>query len=138
MRPFKMAVAGLCVTAALPGCGGSDDKPTGAVQDNQRGILATVDVLQSASLAGDATKICSSVFTASLVRSIEKASKRACAVEVKGNLFTPGEPISAGRDITVKGATGTATIREQNGNVSVLHLVKQAGAWRINRVTPQS
>ena len=139
MRPFKTALAGLCVTAALAGCGGSDDKqPAGAVQESQRGILATVDVLQTASQAGDGAKICSSVFTASLVRSIEKASKRACAVEVKENLFTPGESISAGRDITVEGDAGTADIREQNGNVSTLHLVKQAGAWRINRVTPRS
>jgi hypothetical protein len=139
MRLFKTALAGLFVAAALPGCGGSDDeKTTGAVQDDQRGILTTVDVLQTSSRAGDGAKICSSVFTASLVRSIEKASKRACAVEVKENLFTPGESISAGRDIAVKGDAGTADIREQNGNVSTLHLVKQAGVWRINRVTPQS
>jgi hypothetical protein len=29
-------------------------------------------------------------------------------------------------------------IREQNGNVSTLHLVKQADAWRIDRVTARS
>ena len=99
-----MILAGLFVAAALPGCGGSDDKPTpGAVQADQRGILATVDALQTASRTGDGTKICSSVFTTSLVRSIEKASQRACAAEVKENLFTAGKSISAGRDITLGG-----------------------------------
>ena len=136
-----MTLAGLLVVAALPGCGGdSEDKQqtAGAVKQDQRGILATVDVLQTASRTGDGKTICSSVFTASLVRSIEKASTRACAAEVRDNLFTAGTSISAGRDITVKGDAGTTTIREQNGNVSMLHLVKQAGAWRINRVTPAS
>jgi UDP-N-acetylenolpyruvoylglucosamine reductase len=139
MRLFKTALAGLFVAAALPGCGGSDDeKTTGAVQDDQRGILATVDVLQTSSHTGDGAKICSSVFTASLVRSIEKASDRGCATEVKKSLFKSSESISVDRNITVKGDAGTAVIREGNGNVSTLHLVKQAGAWRVNRVTPAS
>jgi UDP-N-acetylenolpyruvoylglucosamine reductase len=127
MPPFKTAISGLLVAAALPGCGGSDDnQTTGTVGDDQRGVLATVDALQSASRDGDGAKICSSVFT-----------KRGCAAEVRENLFKPDESISVERNITVKGSTGTAVIREQSGNVSTLHLVKQAGRWRIDRVTPQ-
>lgn len=140
MRPSKKIVlVGLLVATALAGCGGSDDEQTtAAVQDDQRGILATVDALQTASQAGDGAKICSSVFTKSLVRSIEKASKRACAAEVEEKLFKAGESISAERGITVAGNAGTAVIREQNGNVSTLHLVRQGDAWRIDRVTPRS
>jgi hypothetical protein len=138
VRPFKIVLAGLLFAAVMPGCGGSDDKPTtGTVGDDQRAILATIDTLQTSSRAGDGAKVCSSVFTESLVRSIEKASKRGCAKEVSENLFRPREAISVGRNITVKGATGTAAIREQNGNVSTLHFVKQAGTWRIDRVTPE-
>lgn len=138
MRALKILLTGLLVGAALPGCGGSDDKPTtGTAGDDQRGILATVDALQTSSRAGDGAKVCSSVFTTSLVRSIEKASKRGCAAEVRENLFKPQEAISVGRNITVKGDTGTAAIREHNGSVSTLHLLKQSGAWRIDRVTPQ-
>jgi hypothetical protein len=139
MRPIKMVPVGLLVAAALPGCGGSDDKQTttGAVGDDQRGILTTVDALQQASHDGDGAKVCSSVFTKSLERSIDKAAKRGCAAEVRENLFKPEESISVQRNITVEGDTGTAMIREQNGNVSTLHLVKQAGKWRIDRVTPQ-
>jgi hypothetical protein len=138
MRPSKMVLVAVLVAAVLPGCGDSDDKQaTGAVQDDQRGILATVDALQTATRAGDGAKVCSRLFTKSLVRSIEKASKQACATEVEENLFKPDESISVGRNITVKGDTGTAVIREQNGNVSALHLVAQGAAWRIDRVTPQ-
>ena len=133
-----MVLVGLLVAAVLPGCGGSDDEQTTAtVQDDQRGILATVDALQRAGRAGDGARICSTVFTKSLVRSIEKYSRRACTAEVEENLFTAGESIAVGRDITVAGDAGTAVIREQNGNVSTLHLVKRAGAWRIDRVTPR-
>jgi hypothetical protein len=133
-----MALASLFAAAALPGCGGSDNEPTNsAVRDDQRGVLATVDALQTASQAGDSAKVCSTVFTESLVRSIEKASKRGCATEVRENLFRPEGSISVERNITVKGNTATAVIREQNSNVSTLHLVKQGDTWRIDRVTPQ-
>jgi hypothetical protein len=134
-----MVPVGLLVAATLPGCGGSDDQQTttSAVGDDQRGILATVDALQSASRDGDGAKVCSSVFTKSLARSIDRAAKRGCAAEVRENLFKPSESISVQRNITVAGNTGSAVIREQNGNVSTLHLVKQAGTWRIDRVTPQ-
>jgi hypothetical protein len=138
MRPLTTALAGLLVAALLPGCGASDDKPTtAAVRDDQRGILATVDALQTASHAGDGAKVCSTVFTASLVRSIEKASRRGCATEVRENLFKPEESISVARNITVKGDTAIAVIREQNGTLSTLHVVRQGGTWRIDRVTPQ-
>jgi hypothetical protein len=138
MRPLTTALAGLLVAALLPGCGGSDDTSTTAsVRDDQRGILATVDALQTASHAGDGAKVCSTVFTESLVRSIEEASGRGCATEVKKNLFKPEESISVARNITVRGDTAIAVIREQNGTFSTLHVVRQGGTWRIDRVTPQ-
>jgi hypothetical protein len=139
MRPFTiMTIAGLLAAAALSGCAGSDDKqPTRASGHDQDGILATVDALQTASRAGDGATVCSRVFTAGLVRSIERTSKRSCAKEVKKNLFRRDAAYSLQRNITADGDAGSATIREQNGNVSTLHLVQQAGVWRIDRVTPQ-
>lgn len=136
MRPFTMILAGLLIAAALPGCGGSNDKQTN-VRDDQRGILGTVDALQTASRAGDGATVCSRVFTTGLVRSIERASKRSCAAEVKRKLFKPDTTFSLQRSITVKGNAAVATVREQNGNVSTLYVVRQDGVWRINGVTPQ-
>jgi hypothetical protein len=135
MRSLTML---LLVAAALAGCGGSDDtQTTTAGSDDQRGILATIDALQTASHAGDGATVCSTVFTRSLARSIEKASKRGCAAEVEGKLFRPEGSISVSRDITVTGDTAAAVIREQSGNVSTLHLVRQGATWRIDRVTPR-
>ena len=51
-------------------------------------------------------------------------------------MFAPDAEISVGRDIKVTGDRGTAVVREQNGNVSKLSLVRQSAQWRIDGVTP--
>lgn len=136
------SLAAAIAVAALAGCGDSGkdappaQTPSSAVPGSERGILATVDALQTASRKGDGRTICSKLFTPALVRSVEAAAKRSCAREVRKRLFTPDAAISVGRDIKVSGNRGTAVVREQNGNVSTLSLLKQSGQWRIDRVTP--
>jgi hypothetical protein len=141
MRPLRPLIAGLttCLAAALlAGCGGSSkQQSTPAVPSGQRGILATVDQLQTASRAGDGKRICSELFTPRLVASVEASAGRSCAKEVRAHVFSPNEDIAVGRDIRVTGTRATATIREQNGNLSKLFMVKQNGRWRIDRVQPQ-
>jgi hypothetical protein len=136
------SLAVVTAVAALVGCGSSDKKSPAApkstpVSGDQRGILTTVDALQTASRKGDGKTICEDIFTPKLVKSIEKAAKHSCTREVKQNLFAPDAKISVSRDIKVTGRRGTAVVREQNGNVSRLSLVKRTGKWRIDSVTPQ-
>ncbi len=134
------ALALLLAAAALQGCGGSDDTDAqrdGAVGGDQREVLETIDALQGASRRGDSRMICTEIFTPELARSIENASGRTCATEVRGRLFRPGQSISVGRSIDVRGNTATAIIREQTGDVSTLHMLKRDGRWRINRVRPR-
>jgi hypothetical protein len=127
----------LSAAGLLAGCGSSsDEKAAPTVSGGERGILATVDQLQTASRAGDGKRICSDMFTHRLVASIETSAGRSCAKEVRARLFSPDEEIAVGRDIRVEGSKATATIREQNGNVSKLFMVKQTGRWRIDRVQP--
>src|SRR4051794_36723008 len=134
------ALALMALASAIAGCGGSERAPrpvstaTPAANSAQRQILATVDALQAASHKGDGKSICDQLFTAGLVRSIEKASKRSCAREVRRNLFSPREQISVSRDIRVAANRASAVIREQNGNASTLFFVKQGTSWRISRV----
>lgn len=140
----------LLALVALPGCGGSDDDKGStstaapAVQGDQRAVLETIDELQIASRSGNGGRVCSEIFTKSLVRSIEASSKRSCAAEVREKLFTPDASFAVQRGIRVTGATASAVVRDQVGNVSTLHFRKQAGStpeeaarWRIDRVTPQ-
>jgi hypothetical protein len=137
-----MACLAACASAAAgAGCGGSDAAPRKGqappVSSEQRGVLGTVDALQSASRRGDGRAICADLFTPQLVRSIENASKRSCAEEVRARVFSPRAELAVGRDIAVSGDRGTAVVRDQDDNVSKLFLVKRTGRWRIDRVQPQ-
>lgn len=96
-----------------------------------------MDALQTANRKGDGRTICGKLFTPQLVKTVEKAAKRSCPTEVRKRLFAPDAEMSVSRDVKVVGNQSTAVIREQNGNVSKLTLVKQSGQWRIDRVTPQ-
>ena len=142
MPALRLGLAVLLAAATLPACGSSDDdtdtRPQTTVAGDQRGVLETIDALQRASRRGDARKICSQVFTPELARSIRKASKTSCAAEVRMRLFRPDESISVERAIKVQGNAATVVIREQNGDVSTLHMLKRAGGWRIGRVTPRA
>jgi hypothetical protein len=127
---------------ALLGCGASDNEAQPSrspetVHGEQRRVLETIDALQTAGRRGDGLQICETLFTKSLVRSIETRAKRSCPAEVRKRLFTREQTISVGRAIRVSGTTASAVIREQNDNISTLHLLKQGGQWRINRVTPR-
>jgi hypothetical protein len=144
MQPLR-AVPSLAVViavAALAGCGGSDEpspsvqKPSHPVSGDERGILATVDALQAASRKGDGRTVCGDLFTPQLVRSVEASAKRSCAKEVRKRLFAPDAAISVGKDIKVTAGRGIAVIRESNGNISTLFLVKRNARWRIDGVTP--
>lgn len=141
MAAGKQGLALLLTVAALPGCGGSDDttatQPQAPVASDQRAVLETIDALQTASRRGDGQKICAELFTTELARSIQKAAKRSCATEVRRRLFRPGASISVQRGIEVSGTNATAVIREQNGVISTLHMLKRADDWRINRVIPR-
>jgi hypothetical protein len=136
------SLAVVIAVAALAGCGGSGEpsptvqKPSHPVSADERGILATVDALQAASRKGDGRTVCGDLFTPQLVRSIEASAKRSCAKEVGKRLFAPETTISVGKDIKVTADRATAVIRESNGNVSTLFLVKRNARWRIDRVTP--
>jgi len=128
----------------LAGCGGSSDEPSSApepsaaIHGDQRTILATVDALQAASRKGDGQSVCADLFTPALVKSVEAAANRSCAKEVRQRMFSRDAAISVGRDIEVAGDRGTAVVREQNGNVSKLSMIKHNARWRIDRVTAQN
>ncbi len=142
-RLVTPTLAVLAASVPLAGCGGSDketpteQKAPATASGDQRGILGTVEALQTASRTNDGQGICTDIFTAQLVRSIETTAKRSCVKEVSDTLVSPDAAVSVGRDIKVSGLHATATIREQNNNVSKLFLLKQDGEWRIDRVVAQ-
>jgi hypothetical protein len=136
-----VAALALVMAAAVAGCGGSDDdaeeQEPPQISGDQRGILGTIDSLEAASRSGDADQICEELFTEGLVRSIRRASGHSCQAEVSDTLMSPDAQFSVSRNIEVNGPRAKATIREQNGDVSTIRLVKEGGSWRIEGVTPR-
>lgn len=135
------------LTAALlaAGCGDSEQpastqttstQPQLSLAGGERGVLATIDELQRASTEGKSRKVCQELFTARLRRSIEAASKRACATEVRTRLFDSKTSLSVQRNIQVDGTKAKAVIRDQDGRTWTLALVRQGDAWRIDRLSP--
>lgn len=138
----NVIVLSVVMLTGTAGCGrsngqGDDETPAQPVQESQRAVLDTIDLLQTAARDGDARRICEDVFTTDLVTSIEVKTKGGCPREVRRRLFSKTTSISVEQGIVVKAKTATAVIREASGAVSMLYLLQQAGRWRIDRVVPQ-
>jgi hypothetical protein len=131
----RMKTAGLLlaltVVAPLGGCFGGDD---GSDSDAVNQVLTD---LQSASRDGDGSRICDEIFTPKLAASVSRNAKSGnCAKEVKAKLFSPEAEIDVEKIDLPDDSSATATVKEANGNVSKVYLVKQDGQWRIRGVTP--
>jgi len=122
----------LVAVAPLGGCfGGGDD---GSDSDAVNQVLTD---LQSASRDGDGSRICDEIFTPKLAASVSRNAKSgSCATEVKAKLFSPKAQIDVETIAVPNESNATATVKEANGNVSKVFLVKQDGHWRIRGVTP--
>jgi len=142
MRDTGARLAGVVAAAVvaavlLAGCGG-DNKPTGDTStksDNETAVKQVMADLQAASRAGDGNRICTQIFTPKLADSVTKSSTTgSCAKEVKQKLFSRKAQITVQNVDVPNPANATATIKEANGNVSNVFLVKQSGRWRIRSV----
>jgi hypothetical protein len=133
-------VAAVAMVAAMAGCGASSDqKTTGAdtatkAADNTAVAQVLAD-LQSASRAGQGNRICTQIFTPKLADSVTvSAASGSCAKEVKKKLFSRQAEIVVQNLTVANAANATATVKEANGNVSTVFLVKQSGRWRIRSI----
>lgn len=136
---LAVVAAVTAAAAAFAGCGGSsgDNASSGETPksvDSAQVKQVMVD-LQTAAQEGDGNRICTQIFTPKLADSVTKSAKSgSCAKEAKRNLFSPGTRISVEHIDVPNSANATATVKEANGNVSNVFLVKQSGRWRIRSV----
>ena len=138
------AVAAVAVAAAMAGCGGgasSDQKTTTSAAPVPKAENAAVSQvladLQSASRAGQGRLICTQIFTPKLANSVTAAATSgSCAKEVKKKLFSRKAQIVVQNVAVPNAANATATVKEANGNVSTVFLVKQSDRWRIRSIQP--
>jgi hypothetical protein len=125
-------ILALFAVAPLGGCfGGSDDS------SDRDAVDQVMSNLQTASQQGDGGRICDEIFTPKLAALVSKSAKSGkCASEVKAKLFSPDAKIDVEQIDVPDDSNATATVKEANGNVSKVFLVKQSGEWRIRSVTP--
>ena len=129
--PFLVAT----VFAALlmMGCGGDSDSE-GSDTEAVASVMASLD---AASRAGDGDRICTQLFTPKLASSVSSSSTSGdCEREVKAKLFSPDAQISVENISVPDDASAVATVKEANGNMSRVFLVKTDGQWRIRSVVP--
>ena len=132
MMRIKTAGLLLALVAVVPlgGCFGSGDSSS-----DRDAVDQVLSDLQSASQEGDGSRICDEIFTPKLAALVSRSSKSGnCATEVKAKLFSPEAKIDVESVDVPDGSNATATVKEANGNVSKVHLVKQGGEWRIRSV----
>jgi hypothetical protein len=99
-------------------------------------VAQVMSDLQTASREGDGERICNQIFTPKLSNSVTRSSASgSCATEVKAKLFSPDAKIEVQHIDVPDESNATATVKEANGNVSTVFLVKQSGRWRIRSVT---
>lgn len=127
--PIAIAAA---LAIGLPSCGGSDSS---SGNDDQATAETTIQALTDAAKRGDGTKICDELFAKPLKDTIESASKRPCAEEVKSKLFSPNAEFKIDK-VVVSESTGTVKVTDQLGQTSLIAMIKQNGKWRIIGVTP--
>jgi len=132
-------VAVVTASVALAGCGGAsgDNKSAGATSrsDDSAAVKQVMTDLQTASRQGDGNRICTQIFTPKLADSVTKsATSGSCAKETKRNLFSSSAQIGVENIDVPDSVNATATIKEANGNVSNVFLVKQSRRWRIRSV----
>jgi hypothetical protein len=134
MTRIKTAGLMLALFAVVPlsGCfGGSDDS------SDRDAVDQVMSDLQTASQQGDGGRICDEIFTPKLAALVSRSAKSGkCASEVKAKLFSPRAKIDVEQIDVPDDSNATATVKEANGNVSKIFLVKQSGHWRIRSVTP--
>jgi hypothetical protein len=125
-------IAALFAVVPLGGCfGGSDDS------SDRDAVDQVMSDLQTASQEGDGGRICNEIFTPKLAALVSKSAKSGkCASEVKAKLFSADAKIDVEQIDVPDDSNATATVKEANGNVSKIFLVKQSGQWRIRSVTP--
>lgn len=118
---------------ALAACGGDDGANEKRFDGESKEVAAVVDRLQDYARDSDGSKICSDLMTEQLARYIETSFDSPCEERVSEQLGAKGTTITV-RRLRVDGPLASASVNEENGNVTGMAFVKRDGEWRISRI----
>ena len=140
LRGTKRIVYALALSATVVaiGCGGDDDDVNNNA-DNYEGteaeVAQVIDDLGNAGRDGDGTKICEDIFTADLVKSIERGAGQSCESEVDDNLEQDEYELEID-SLEVDGDSATVGTTDQKDRSALLRLQRIDGAWRVVSFSP--
>jgi hypothetical protein len=125
----------LLACTVTAGCGGGDDGPNAKRFDgDSKEVAAVVDRLQEYARDSDGPKICSDLMTPQLARFVASSFDSSCEKRVNEQLGDDATTITI-RRLRVDGPLASATVTEQNRNVTGMAFVKRDGDWRISRIS---
>jgi hypothetical protein len=131
MRIGVLLLSLACVLAI--GCGGDEGPNEKRFDGESADVAAVVDQLQQSARLDDGPKICSELMTPELERYISESFDKSCEERVNEQLGDAETTITV-RRLRVNGPLASATVSENNGNVTGLAFVKREGEWRISRI----
>lgn len=135
---MRMAYFGALIGVSLAiGCGGGDDDESDASANAERlGEVATVvDKFADAGRDENGERVCDELFTEALKRNIEREAEQSCATEVESEI-SEGEYELTVNSIELDDKAASVAVTDQNGNSSVLQMVKVDDDWRVGAVQP--
>jgi hypothetical protein len=125
----------LLACAAGAGCGADDEGANAKRFDgDSKDVAAVVDRLQEYARESDGPKICSDLMTPQLVDLVASSFDTSCEKRVNEQLGDEATTITI-RRLRVEGPLASATVTEQNRNVTGMAFVKRDGEWRISRIS---
>ena len=129
MRATRWMAVGVLCAGLLGACGDDDD---GAATD-ETAVAVVVKELETAARDGDGARICDDLFTENLRISVQRASKQACADEVKENVASETASFEVS-NVKVNGDNATAQLADEKGVRSDVLFQREDGGWRIARI----
>jgi hypothetical protein len=130
---MRLRMIALCALLLVSACGGDKGANEKRFDGDSADVAAVVDQLQTYAREGDGAKICSDLMTPQLTRFIENSFSTSCAKRVSDQLGEKGTTITV-RRLRVDGPLASATVVEQNRNVTGMAFIKRDGEWRISRI----
>jgi hypothetical protein len=134
------AICALLTAGALSACGGGSSSGANAAKypsGSEHQIAALVDTLQNLSRAGNASQICSSVFTAQEAATIARRAGATCEQQVKRQIVSPSTTYSV-TAIHAHRTWALVNVVEASGRKTGLYMVSTAAGWRIASIYPVS
>jgi len=131
-----VALTAVCAAAlGAAACGGSDTDDT-TKRDEQQ-IRTTLRNLGKATASKDYTALCDKVFARRLVNR-SQAVGIPCETAMKAALANVEAPSITVAAVAVKGEEAEATVKTaakgQPASTDKVHLIKEAGRWRVDRL----